>query len=182
LARRGVSEALRVWVHGGFNLNANSKDMQYDVAVITLQHPVLYPDLPIKPIRLASPNQDFLEKQGRQATVACWGYTKTGGQVSRRLRQLQYPIRGPFELHQLSVGLPTRPDDRRWRPAVGGQRCLQWRKWGPLFAKNKQGRYTQIGIASWAPYSGCGDLIEPDVYAEVNNPSIRSFIRSAASR
>ena len=41
------------------------------------------------------------------------------------------------------------------------------------------GKYTQIGITSYG--AGCAAKGVPGVYAEVNNPSIRGFIKSAAS-
>jgi hypothetical protein len=49
---------------------------------------------------------------------------------------------------------------------------------GPMWA-TPQGR-RQIGIASFG--AGCGDKGHPGVYAEVNAPSIRTFITNAANR
>jgi secreted trypsin-like serine protease len=48
---------------------------------------------------------------------------------------------------------------------------------GPLWVAEK-GRYPVIGIAS---EGNCGDNLGhfPDVYTEVNNPSIRTFIVNA---
>ena len=51
---------------------------------------------------------------------------------------------------------------------------------GPLFHKNEVGKFVQVRITNFG--FGCGDPAYPGVYAEVNEPSISSFIRDAASR
>jgi secreted trypsin-like serine protease len=71
-----------------------------------------------------------------------------------------------------------------------GKDACQGDSGGPLFVARasdgdgKNGassvRYIQIGITSFG--LGCGVEPLPGVYTEVNNPSIRSFIKSAASK
>ncbi len=53
---------------------------------------------------------------------------------------------------------------------------------GPLFTKNDNGKWVQIGITSYGFRDACAFAGYPGVYAEVNNPSIADFISNAAAR
>jgi trypsin len=87
-----VRDVTHIWVHDRFNLdpNAQAQVMKYDAAVLTLSQPMPNP----KTIHLATSSEDYLEKSGRKVTVTGWGFTKTGGKVSGRLREVQVPITG----------------------------------------------------------------------------------------
>jgi secreted trypsin-like serine protease len=128
-----------------------------------------------------------------------------------RMRQAQVPIVSDARADQLYQDLSARSicrfRDFRFpytpSPMVAaggtGKDACQGDSGGPLFVarapggnggndgKNGDGdngasspNYTQIGITSFGP--GCGTERFPAVYTEVNNPSIRSFIKSAASK
>jgi secreted trypsin-like serine protease len=157
----------------------------YDVAVLQLNRKVSN----IKPIELATSDQNNLERPGRHATVAGWGF------------QLAYPPEGDYppgsrvQNHMREAQVPLVSDSRAEQTytdyippimiAAGGKAkdtCLG-DSGGPLFVRtsgNSGGKYTQIGIVSTG--AGCGTKGVPGVYAEVNNPSIRSFITNAASK
>jgi trypsin len=171
-----VRDVTHIRVHNRFNLDpkAQGQDMKYDAAVLTLNQPVPNP----KTIHLATSSQNSLEKPGRKVTVAGWGFTKTRGMVSSRLRKVQVPIRGGDLGDYQSLYKPK----LMIAAGGGGKGACVGDSGGPLFGKDNRGRYTQIGIASWGARSGCGDPVKPDVYAEVNNPSIRRFITWATSQ
>jgi secreted trypsin-like serine protease len=178
----------------------------YDAAVLDLSRPVLG----IAPIKLASSKQDNLEKPGRKATVAGWGST-TARQVCpssdvspsfpNRMRKAQVPIISDSRADQLyqdicqSSGLRSKYTPQLMVAAGGtGKGVCEADSGGPLFVgrpsddgDNGDGdnggsrrKYTQIGISSFG--AGCGSERYPDAYTEVNNPSIRSVIKSAASK
>jgi secreted trypsin-like serine protease len=177
----------RIFIHPRYNGGTST----YDAAVLKLSSPVSG----IAPIKLASSKQNYLEKSGRKASVAGWGST-TARPACRpsfappvfpyRMRQAQVPIVSDARADQLyqdicrfrDLSLPYTP---RLMVAAGGtgKDTCQGDSGGPLFVARPPGKYTQIGITSFGP--GCGARGYPGVYAEVNNPSIRSFIKSAAS-
>lgn len=171
---RGVS---KIYVHP--NYNGNSSDA-YDATVLDLDGPVTG----IAPIKLASANQDFLEKAGRYATVAGWGNTITqpvsgtvGNDYPNRMREAHVPLISDSHAEQVYGGefLP------KLMVAAGerGKDTCQGDSGGPMFAVTS-GKYRQIGITSFG--YGCGAAGYPGVYTEVNSSSIRSFITNAASK
>ena len=171
-----VRDVAHFRVHDRFNLDpkAQGQDMNYDAAVLTLNQPVPNPET----IHLATSSQNSLEKPGRKVTVAGWGSTKTGGKVSSQLHEVQVPIRGDLVGDNQFIYEPK----LMIVAGEGGKGNCYGDSGGPLFDKDNKGRYTQIGIVSWGAPSGCGELGKPDVYAEVNNPSMRGFITWAASQ
>jgi trypsin len=184
-----VRDPARIAIPSGFDMNENSKDNRYDVAVTNLNQPVTNP----KKINLATASQDYLETPAREATVAGWGDTSPGGSASleQRLREVNIQIRGDsgakniYDLSDLLGRFKFYPDlmvaAGAWGTRDEGKGGCSGDSGGPLFDKDKQGRYTQIGILSFSP---CGKRVYvlPDAYTEVNNPSIRSFITSTASQ
>ena len=204
---RGVK---RLSVHPGFKelpLDPNDPyfvDERYDAGVIELRRPVKG----IKPIELATSKQNYLERPGRNATVAGWGL-----QLAYQ-PGADYPPQSRIQNHMREAQVPLVSDTRAGQIytdyippiliAAGGNgkdACLG-DSGGPLFVRTSGndddgrkngddsngddndggsgGEYTQIGITSTG--AGCGAKGVPGVYAEVNNPSIRSFITSAASK
>jgi secreted trypsin-like serine protease len=189
------------------NYQGPPTSIDYDAAVLKLSRPVSG----IAPIKLASSKQDNLEKPGRKATVAGWGST-TARQVCppsdvspsypNRMRKAQVPIVSDSRADQLyqdicqSSGLRSKYTRQLMVAAGGnGKGPCQADSGGPLFVARaldhdgdngdgdnggSSSKYTQIGITSIAP--GCGSERYPAAYTEVNNPSIRSFIKSAASK
>jgi secreted trypsin-like serine protease len=123
---------------------------RYDVAVIELRRPVKG----IKPIELASSNQNNLERAGRDATVAGWGSTKprkpcvdpspTNQVLANRLREVQVPILSDSRADKvLQQPLPCvpHPSDAffsRLMIAAGGAEhkgMCQGDSGGPLFVR-----------------------------------------------
>jgi secreted trypsin-like serine protease len=193
-------EASRPFIHPRYNGNG------YDAGVLKLRRAVKG----IKPIKLATENQNNLEKSGRKATVAGWGsmtaqpwcrpprWPTPSPVIPNHMRQAQVPIVSDARAEQVfkDVCQFFGPPDPHYTPrlmvAAGGtgKDTCQGDSGGPLFVarasdgdgKNgaSSARYIQIGITSFG--LGCGNEPLPGVYTEVNNPSIRSFIMSAASK
>ena len=184
----------RIFIHPRYN----GDTVTYDAAVLKLSSSVSG----IAPIKLATLSQNYLERPGRNATVAGWGSTTArpacrpsfvSPEFSYRMRNAQVPIVSDSRADQLYqdmcrfIGLSA-PYTPRLMVAAGGtgRDTCQGDSGGPLFVARapdnggSSGKYTQIGITSFGP--GCGTERYPGVYTEVNNPSIRSFIKSAASK
>ena len=168
-----VRNVARIRSHPSFNLNTYA----YDAAVLTLSSPVTG----IAPVRLATSAQNGLETPGRSLTVAGWGNTirqspsgEEPNSSPNRMREAQVPV--------VSDGKADRIY-RDYIPALmvaagkTGKDTCQGDSGGPMFARTAVG-FTQVGITSFG--IGCGSPGYPGVYAEVNNPSIRSFIINAA--
>jgi len=175
---RGVSQ---MFIHP----NWNSDTFAYDAAVLKLSKPVSR----IKPIKLATSSQDFLETPERNATVAGWGNTTAqpadgsdaGSSFPNRMREAQLPIvsdSSAEEVYDSTYGLPGYRSSIQVAAGKTGKDACQGDSGGPIFAL-AGGNYTQIGITSWG--IGCGAPGYPGVYAEVNDSSIRGFITTAAS-
>jgi secreted trypsin-like serine protease len=149
----------------------------YDAGVLKLRRPVEG----IKPIKLATANQNNLETPGRKLTVAGWGLMGFNGALPNRLRQAQVPV--------VSDRRAERSYDALLEPsgyvppimiAAGNSKvnaCVG-DSGGPLF---DSGSRTQVGIVSGGYYK-CGTERYPGVYTEVNNPDVRNFILAAAKR
>jgi secreted trypsin-like serine protease len=152
----------------------------YDAGVLKLRRPVKG----IKPIKLATAKQNYLEKPGHILRAAGWGVMK------------QRP--GPFDIlpkrmHEVSV--PVVSDSRakrayqskgsKYLPSLNvaagkkGKSPCFGDSGGPLF---DSGSRTQVGITSHGAVQKCGTARYPAVYTEVNNPNIRNFILAAAKR
>jgi secreted trypsin-like serine protease len=176
-------------IHPRYNVDTKA----YDAAVLKLSSPVSG----IAPIKLASSKQNYLEKPGRKATVAGWGTTTAlracwptvaSPAYQDRMREAQVPIVSDSRADQLfqdlcrlgDLSFPYTPPLMVAAGGTGTDTC-QGDSGGPLFvARASSAKYTQIGITSFGP--GCGAEGYPGAYTEVNNPSIRSFIKSAASK
>ena len=186
-----VRSVKTAYIHQDFNPNR----FVYDAAVLELRRPVSG----IEPIELATSSQNVLERPGRGATVAGWGNTIAqvdqvpgGSEIPDRLLEAQVPI--------VSDSRADKAYAEYVPPliiAAGGKNnktTCQGDSGGPLFSAlasdsagengdgDNGGKYTQIGITSSGP-GGC--LVKgtpPAVFTELNNPSVRSFITSAASK
>jgi secreted trypsin-like serine protease len=149
----------------------------YDVGVLKLRRPVKG----IKPIKLASANQNNLETPGHKLTVAGWGFMGFNGTVPNRLRQAQVPV---VSDRRAESSYDALLEPSGYVPpimiAAGNNKvnvCVG-DSGGPLF---DSGSRTQVGIVSGGYYK-CGTERYPGVYTEVNNSDIRSFILAAAKR
>jgi secreted trypsin-like serine protease len=174
-------------IHPRYNVDT----LNYDAAVLKLSSPVSG----IAPIKLASSKQNYLEKSGRKAMVAGWGSTTArraclptfaSPAYQDRMRQAQVPIVSDARAEQVFQDICRFSDLKSiYKPSLmvaaggTGKDSCQGDSGGPLFVARPPGKHTQIGITSFG--LGCGPEGVPSVYTEVNNPSIRSFIKSAAS-
>jgi secreted trypsin-like serine protease len=183
-----------------------ARNQSYDVAVLTLTHAVKG----IKPIKLATSKQNYLERPGRKATVAGWGNTIAevstvpgGPEIPDRMHEAQVPIVSDARAKRFTSPYIYPPP---FVIAAGGngKDVCHGDSGGPLFfALGPHGsgdngddgdnddngdngassaKYTQIGITSFfTSGSRCAYKDFPTGYTEVNNPSIRSFITNKAS-
>jgi secreted trypsin-like serine protease len=181
------SWVLRIFIHPRYN----GDTLTYNAAVLKLSSPVSG----IAPIKLATADQNYLEKSGRKAMVAGWGSTTArraclptfaSPAKQDRMRQAQVPIVSDSSAEQVFQDICRSSDlesiyKAPLMVAVGGtgKDTCQGDSGGPLFLARPPGKYTQIGITSFGP--GCGPEGLPSVYTEVNNPSIRSFITKVAT-
>ncbi len=150
--------------------------LKYDAAVIRLSTPVNG----IKPIIPAGGEDNGLEAKGSQATIAGWGSTRAVS-PSDPNPQVNYP----YQMQEVRVPVGSDAFFRRSygtgfvKPIMvgagsGGEGACYGDSGGPLFAvKNSQ--YRQIGITSFG--IGCATSRYRGVFAEVNSPKIRTFIR-----
>lgn len=150
---------------------------RYDAGVLNLRRPVKG----IKPIKLASANQNNLETPGRKLTVAGWGLMGFNGTVPNRLRQAQVPA---VSDRRAEGSYDALPEPSGYVPPImiaAGNNTVNacvGDSGGPLF---DSGSRTLVGIVSGGYYK-CGTARYPGVYTEVNNPNIRKFILAAAKR
>ena len=131
----------------------------------------------IQPIKLATARQDGLEKPGRNLTVAGWGTTSEGGNISDRMREVSVPVVSDARA-QSACG--PRSYFPKLMVAAGAKDIdsCQGDSGGPLFKPSVP--RTQVGIVSFG--NGCARAGFPGVYTEVNSSGIRSFIVDAAQR
>ena len=172
-----VRRVSRIFIHPNYRGNHSNA---YDAAVLDLSGSVSG----IAPIRLATSNQKSLEKAGRRVTVAGWGNTiaqpadgSAGSSYPNRMREANVPMVSDTKAKNV-YGRAFAPTLMVGAGKTGTDTC-QGDSGGPIFDM-VSGQYRQIGITSFG--AGCGAPGYPGVYSEVNAPSIRSFIRNAASK
>lgn len=148
----------------------------HDVAVLTLSRPVEG----VEPVRLAKTSDDSLEKPGRSLTVAGWGQTRPSPPDTRafpdRMREVNVPVVSDEKAKEVYKN--DYVGSLMVAAGVKGKDSCQGDSGGPLFARTAAG-YTQAGVVSFG--NGCAAKGYPGVYAEVNNPSMSSFIAKAAA-
>lgn len=180
---RSVEQLSDISVHPRFHERRNSAN---DVAVINLDRPVGG----INPVELAAVGSDSPEKPGRRATVAGWGSllavppreNRPEVKFPKRMREARVPIVSDRRCREAYADFGERflrvfPNLMVCAGAKGHDACFG-DSGGPLFG-SADGRRRQIGVTSYG--IGCAAAKFPGVYTEVNAPSIRGFIRSAAS-
>ncbi len=174
---RGIRSLSAISVHPRYHGDGN---FAYDAAVIKLEDPVRY-----NPIKLATADQNRLEKPGRMARIAGWGNTikqtppfhLEPDNYPNRMREARVPL--VSDAKATDVYGSSYASSLMVAAGREGKDSCQGDSGGPLWATTPQGRH-QIGITSFG--AGCGVKGYPGVYAEVNAPSIRSFITDAARR
>lgn len=141
----------------------------YDAALVRVTTSITAPR-----VDLASVGQDSLERDGAALTVAGWGTEFFGSPfIPSRLKAVD--VRAVADDKCTTNGLMGfQASSEICAETLGGDSC-QGDSGGPLFG-TVAGRTVQVGIVSYG--LGCATPGFPGVYAEVNNPSIRSFISS----
>jgi secreted trypsin-like serine protease len=174
---RKISSLSSISIHPRYQAGTS---FAYDAAVIELNRPVS-----LDSIKLATVEQNWLEKPGRKAHIAGWGneFKQTPplelqpDKYPNRIRKARVPLvsdaraqdtYGSSYVRSLMVAA-----GKADRGACYGD------SGGPLWATTPQGR-RQIGITSFG--RGCGERGYPAVYTAVNASAIRSFIIGAAKR
>ena len=159
-----------IHVHPDWDPNVISPD----VALLELAKPVNG----IAPIQLAGPSDDVFETSGTPLTVIGWGNTSTTGQASfpNELREVVVPVVDDATCDKAYSGFIT-VETQLCAGAKGLDSC-GGDSGGPLFATTSGGTEIQVGIVSFGV--GCAKQHFPGVYAEVNSPTIRSFIAETA--
>ena len=159
-----------IHVHPDWDPNVISPD----VALLELAKPVNG----IAPIQLAGPSDDVFETAGTPLTVIGWGNTSTTGQASfpNELREVVVPVVDDATCDKAYGGFIT-VETQLCAGAKGLDSC-GGDSGGPLFATTSGGTEIQVGIVSFGV--GCAKQHFPGVYAEVNSPTIRSFIAETA--
>jgi secreted trypsin-like serine protease len=173
-----------IHIHSAYNLQGE-QGQKYDVAVLTLEQPLQNPH----PIRLATAKQqNKLEKPGRKSTVV-------GSALGSQLKEARVEIvsdqeaQNAWDSYDPNLQLATsREKNTPQKGDSGGplfvNKCKKTvlTSSGPQKVKVKCSK-VQIGIVSYGAYApGIKALCDftgnkcPDVYTEVNNPSIRDFI------
>ena len=174
---RGIRSLANIAIHPRYD---GGGSYAFDAAVIELDRPVS-----INPIKLATADHNRLEKPGRKARIAGWGnmikqtppYYLEPNKYPNRMREASVPLvsdaraKDVYESSYISSLMVAA--GKEGKDTCGGD------SGGPMWATTSQGR-RQIGITSFG--AGCGAQGYPGVYAEVNAPSIRSFILDAARR
>ena len=131
----------------------------------------------IKAPRITLPRaaDDALEAAGSRWTVVGWGLDAYQvGSVQDRLKELEVRVTSDLEC-QTNALLGFSPDTEICAAELLGDSC-QGDSGGPIFATRDDGSLVQMGAVSYG--LGCALPLFPGVYAELNAPSIRSWLRS----
>lgn len=127
-------------------------------------------------IALAKRADDALEAPGTTLTVAGWGHeVYAAGSVQDRLKVLDVSVSSDLECATNAVLLGFSDETEFCAAELGGDSC-QGDSGGPIFGTRQNGRVVQLGAVSYG--LGCAVPLFPGVYAELNAPSIRSWLRS----
>jgi hypothetical protein len=134
----------------------------YDVALVHLAS--RYDGPTIKPITAAEAD---LAAPGRTATVAGWGLTAEGGDVSQILRRVDVAIASPAACNApTAYGNSINNELMLCAGFVsGGKDACQGDSGGPLMVPDRSGGYVQAGIVSWG--EGCAQPNKYGVYTRV---------------
>jgi secreted trypsin-like serine protease len=158
------------YIHPDYDPNAISPD----VALIELARPINN----VTPIRLAGSGDNGLEAAGTPLTVIGWGNTDMRTNKSSfpdELREVVVPAVSDAECVKVYKSFLNAAT--MLCAGQGGVDSCQGDSGGPLFA-TVGGTRVQMGVVSWG--IGCGKNHFPGVYAEVNSPIIRDWIRAVS--
>jgi len=143
----------------------------FDAALIHVTKKIASPR-----IALAAVGEDSLEAHGAPLTVAGWGTEFFGSPfIPADLKSVDVSAVADDSCTTNGL-LGFQGDSEICAETLGGDSC-QGDSGGPLFG-TVAGRVTQVGIVSYG--LGCATPGFPGVYGEINNASIRSFIKATS--
>jgi trypsin len=156
----------RVLVHPSY-----ARTGTHDVALLRTTRDMRVPR--IKPVGTSN----ALERDGSTVVVTGWGTEFFGSpSIPSRMKSVRLSVVGDSQC-TLNTLMGFNKATEVCAEALGGDSC-QGDSGGPLFGRLADGRRVQVGVVSYG--LGCATPEFPGVYAEVNNTSIRSFIRRHA--
>ena len=149
----------RIIVHERYDTGTQD----YDVALVHLA--ANYDGPTIRPI---TASQADLAAPGRTATVAGWGLTAEGGNVSDILRRVDVAIVSPQACNApAAYGNSVNGELSLCAGFVsGGRDACQCDSGGPLIVMDRAGGFVQAGIVSWG--EGCAQPNKYGVYTRVS--------------
>jgi len=146
------------------NYNPNNSDG--DLALLELTTPAtLNSRVGVIPL-LLSPADDALVNPGLLATVAGWGVTREGGQLSPTLRKVSLPIVANTTCNQALPGPAITQNMLCAGYPQGGKDSCQGDSGGPLIVAAGAGAWKQAGIVSFG--YGCAQPALYGVYTRVS--------------
>ncbi|XP_055955627.1 coagulation factor X-like [Patella vulgata] len=161
---RGVSS---ITIHPNYGVSS----VQNDIAVLTLDQPLVYSDC-IQPICLPKAG-DSSSLSNTQCTVAGWGTTSFGGPSAPILQEVTVPTYNGNDCKNIfPASVINNPTTQICAGRDGADSC-QGDSGGPLFCP-VNGNYVQYGIVSFG--EGCAEPGSGGVYTDVS--SMLSFINS----
>jgi len=149
----------RVVRHKGFS----SKTLHNDVAILTMESPVRETEH-IKRIELAAGSNKFV---GYQVTVAGWGTLREGGIQPGTLMKVNVNV-WTNQQCRTSYGhhAPGGITEHMLCAASKDKDSCSGDSGGPLFLKDNNNKFMQVGIVSWG--IGCAQENYPGVYTRVS--------------
>lgn len=153
------------------NQSYNPSTANYDFATI-------YFDIPIPaqftPIKVAGANERSLWKAKRVATIAGFGNTTEGGQLSPTLLQAPMPIHSDKTCTK-AYGTSFFKGSMVCAGAMkGGVSTCQGDSGGPLVVRGDKGVWRIAGIVSWA--EGCARPGKPTVFTRIAEPAMTALL------
>uniref|UniRef100_A0A0N8CBU4 Putative Clip-domain serine protease n=1 Tax=Daphnia magna TaxID=35525 RepID=A0A0N8CBU4_9CRUS len=148
----------------------NPITLENDIALIYLTpRTILNISDTVQPIGLPPPTVDLDPPAGLMVTVAGWGTTSSGGDISDVLLSIDIPIVSDDDCNSAYAGdyntNPVKESMMCAGGAPGGIDACQGDSGGPLFTSDA-GSFTQHGIVSWG--RGCALADYPGVYTQVS--------------
>ncbi|CAL8117660.1 unnamed protein product [Orchesella dallaii] len=145
------------------------KKIDNDIALLKLAEPVeiqgkVVGALAITPVCLPTDNENTYE--GEDATVAGWGATEMGGDVSPTLMKVTVPVLTNKQCNWRSLYLGKITENMLCAGdlASGGKDSCQGDSGGPLIV-TRNGKALLVGVVSFG--YGCAQPLAPGVYARV---------------
>jgi len=143
----------------------NQDTVDNDIGLIELASPIDFSTSPVRPICLPPTNVSHDQFDGRNATVAGWGYTTPSGPNSKVLNKISVPIYSEKQCQNETIYRDKiLPSMICAGYQEGGRDACTNDSGGPLVVE-EDGRHILVGIVSWG--HGCARPNAPGVYTRV---------------